>query len=73
VKLTTFQGVSREHNFPWGAEQQQAFEDVRNYLEEVAVMSKPSPKADILLYISATDTAVSVVLVEERMEADALK
>jgi hypothetical protein len=36
-------------------------------------MSKPSPKADILLYISATDTAVSVVLVEERMEADALK
>jgi hypothetical protein len=59
--------------FQWGAEQQQAFENLRNYLEEAAVMSKPSPKADLLLYITATDTAVSTVLVEERMEADTLK
>jgi ribonuclease HI len=36
-------------------------------------MSKPSPKAELLLYIAATDTAVSAVLVEERMEADTLK
>jgi hypothetical protein len=42
-------------------------------LEEAAVMSKPSPKADLLLYIAATDTAVSVVLVEERLEANTLK
>jgi hypothetical protein len=42
-------------------------------LEEVAVMSKPSPKANLLLYIAATDTAVSAVLVEERMEVDTLK
>jgi hypothetical protein len=42
-------------------------------LEEAAVMSKPSPKADLLLYIATTDTAVSAVLVEERMEADTLK
>jgi hypothetical protein len=59
--------------FQWGAEQQQAFEDMRNYLEEAAVVSKPSPKADLLLYITATDKAVSAVLVEERMEADTLK
>jgi hypothetical protein len=42
-------------------------------LEEAAVMSKPSPKADVLLYIAATDTTVNAVLVEERMEADTLK
>jgi hypothetical protein len=36
-------------------------------------MTKPSPKAELLLYIAATDTAVSAVLVEERMEADTLK
>jgi hypothetical protein len=42
-------------------------------LEEAAVMSKPSPKADLLLYIAATNTAASAVLVEERMEADTLK
>jgi hypothetical protein len=59
--------------FQWGAEQQQAFEDLRNYLEEAVVMTKPSPKVYLLLYITATDTAVSAVLVEERMEADALK
>jgi hypothetical protein len=59
--------------FQWGAEQQQALEDLRNYLEEAAVMSKPSPKVDLLLYITATDTAVSAVLVEERMEVDTLK
>jgi hypothetical protein len=59
--------------FQWGAEQQQAFEDLRNYLEEATVMSKQSPKADLLLYIVATDTAVNAVLVEGRMEADTLK
>jgi hypothetical protein len=42
-------------------------------MEEVVVMSKPSIKADLLLYIAATDTAVSAVLVEERMKADTLK
>jgi hypothetical protein len=42
-------------------------------LEEAVVMSKPSPKSDLLLYITTTDTTVSAVLVEERMEADTLK
>jgi hypothetical protein len=59
--------------FQWGAEQQQAFEDLKKYLEEAAVMTKPSPKAELLLYIAATDTAVSAIVVEERMEANALK
>jgi hypothetical protein len=36
-------------------------------------MTKPSPKAELLLYIAATDTAVSAVLVEERLEAEALE
>jgi hypothetical protein len=46
---------------------------IKKYLEEAAVMTKPSPKADLLLYIAATDMAVSAVLVEERMEADTSK
>jgi hypothetical protein len=36
-------------------------------------MTKPSLKAELLLYIAATDIAVSAVLVEERKEADAPK
>jgi hypothetical protein len=59
--------------FQWGAEQQQAFEDLKNFLEEAAVMTKPSLKVELLLYIAATDTAVNAVLVEERLEADTLK
>jgi trans-aconitate methyltransferase len=71
--LPFFKVLRANTAFQWGAEQQQAFQDLRNYLEEAAVMSKPSPKADLLLYIATTDTAVSAVLVEERMEADTLK
>jgi hypothetical protein len=71
--LPFFKVLRVKTTFQWGAEQQQAFEDLRNYLEEAVVMSKPSPKADLLLYITATDTVVSAVLVEERMEADTLK
>jgi hypothetical protein len=36
-------------------------------------MANPYLKANLLLYITATDTVVNAVLVEERMEADALK
>jgi hypothetical protein len=63
--LPFFKVLRANTAFQWGAEQQQAFQDLRNYLEEAAVMSKPSPKADLLLYIATTDTAVSAVLVEE--------
>jgi hypothetical protein len=71
--LPFFKVLRANSIFQWGVEQQQAFEDLRNYLEEAAVMSKPSSKADLLLYIAATDTAVNTVLVEERMESDTLR
>jgi hypothetical protein len=71
--LPFFKVLRTNSVFQWGAEQQQAFEDLKKYLEEAVVMTKPSPKAELLLYIAATDTAVSAVLVEERKEADALK
>jgi hypothetical protein len=42
--------------FQWGVEQQQAFEDLKKYLEKAAVITKPPLKAELLLYIAATDT-----------------
>jgi hypothetical protein len=71
--LPFFKVLRANSTFQWGPEQQQAFDDLKKYLEDATVMTKPSPKAELLLYIVATDTAVSVVLVEERKEADALK
>jgi hypothetical protein len=71
--LPFFKVLCANSVFQWGAEQQQAFEDLKKYLEEAAVMTKPSPKAELLLYIAATDTTINAVLVEERIEADTLK
>jgi hypothetical protein len=71
--LPFFKELRANTTFQWDAEQQQAFEDLRNYLEEVVVMAKPSPKADLLLYIAATEMAVNAIPVEERMEADTLR
>jgi hypothetical protein len=71
--LPFFKVLRANSTFQWGPEQQQAFDDLKKYLEDAAVMTKPSPKAELLLYIAATDSAVSAILVEERKEADALK
>jgi hypothetical protein len=71
--LPFFKVLCANSVFQWGAEQQQAFEDLKKYLEEAAVMTKPSPKAELLLYIAATDTTINAILVEERIEADTLK
>jgi hypothetical protein len=71
--LPFFKALRANSAFQWGTEQQQAFEDLKKYLEEAAVMTKPSPKAELMLYIAATDTAINAVLVEEWKEADALK
>jgi hypothetical protein len=71
--LPFFKVLRANSTFQWGPEQQQAFDDLKKYLEDSAVMTKPSPKAELLLYIAATDSAVSAVLMEERKEADALK
>jgi hypothetical protein len=63
--LPFFKVLRANSAFQWGPEQQQAFDDLKKYLEDAAVMTKPSPKAELLLYIAATDTAISAVLVEE--------
>jgi hypothetical protein len=33
----------------WGEEQAEAFEDLKQYIEKLAVMSSPSEKAELLL------------------------
>jgi thymidylate kinase len=54
--------------FQWGPEQQQAFEDLNKYLEEAAVMTKSSPKAELLLYIAATERSVQCLWKNERKQ-----
>lgn len=53
-------------NLTWGPSQHEAFERLKHYLENLTVLTSPTPKAHMLLYIVASESAVSAVLVEER-------
>ena len=49
-----------------GEEQAKTFEDLKQYIEKLAVMSSPTERAELLLYIASSGAAVSAALVEER-------
>jgi hypothetical protein len=65
--LLFFKALKGSGNMEWGEEQVKAFEDLKQYIKKLAVMSSPSEKAELLLYISTSGAAVSAALVEERM------
>ena len=65
--LPFFKVLKGSENFHWGPEQFKAFEDLKKYLENLAVMASPTPGAELLLYIATSSSAVSAALVEERM------
>ena len=56
----------------WGKEQAKAFEALKHYIENLAVMSRPLDKAALLLYNATSGTSVSAALVEERTVEGAL-
>jgi hypothetical protein len=57
----------------WGPEEQEAFEQFKTYLENLAVLTSPGDKAKLLLYIATSASAVSAALVEEKYEEWQLK
>ena len=52
-------------NFAWGPSQQHAFEEIKRYLSKLNTLATPTLGVELLLYVSATESAVSVVLVKE--------
>jgi hypothetical protein len=54
--------------FQWGPAQQQAFEELKQYLIQLTTLSPPSPGAPLFLYVLASQTTISVALVQEKME-----
>jgi hypothetical protein len=50
----------------WGAEQQQAFDDLKCYLEHLPTLSSPEHGHPFILYVSAMHLAVSGALVVEK-------
>jgi len=52
----------------WGPEQSKAFQQLKNYLATKLMVTVPDPEASLLLYVAASDHAVSGVLVQEKEE-----
>ncbi|XP_073270718.1 uncharacterized protein [Primulina huaijiensis] len=52
--------------FEWDKECVKAFDDLKNYLAELPILAKPAPGEQLYVYLSATETAVSSVLIRQR-------
>jgi len=64
--LLFFKTLRSSNKFEWGEEQKNAFRELKNYLENLTKMTSPNHEEALLLYTSASQTAVSVALVVER-------
>ena len=52
----------------WGPEQSKAFRQLKNYLATKLLVTVPDSEAPLLLYVVASDHAISGVLVQEKEE-----
>jgi hypothetical protein len=64
--LLFFKLLRKADNFVWDDEAQKAFDALKESLTTPPIMTPPIPKEMLLLYISATTSVVSTVLVTER-------
>jgi hypothetical protein len=50
----------------WGSEQQKAFNDLKQYLQHLPMLSSPKQGQPLILYVSTTHSLVSGALVVEK-------
>jgi hypothetical protein len=63
-----FQVLRSSKNFQWSETQKQAFQELKDYLYNMKKLCPPEPRSPLLLYVSASNSAVSAVLVQEKEE-----
>jgi hypothetical protein len=61
--LPFFEVLKSAEVFQWGPPQQQAFEELKDYLIKLTTLSSPLLGAPLLLYVSASQTTLSATLV----------
>jgi hypothetical protein len=71
--LPFFEILKSADVFQWGPAQQKAFEDLKQYLIDLTTLTPPAPGAPLLLYVAASHSAVSVALVQEKLEGQIKK
>jgi hypothetical protein len=71
--LPFFQVLRSAKNFQWSEPQKRAFHELKDYLSTMTKLCPPEPKSPLLLYVSASNSAVSAVLVQEKEEEGKLR
>jgi hypothetical protein len=71
--LPFFQILRSAKNFQWSELQKRAFQELKDYLSNMTKLCPPEPKPLLLLYVSASSSAVSAVLVQEKEEEGKFK
>jgi hypothetical protein len=71
--LPFFQVLRSAKKFQWSEPQKQAFRELKDYLSTMTKLCPPEPKSPLLLYVSASNSAVSAVLVQEKEEEGKLR
>jgi len=66
--LPFFKALRGGDKVEWGPEQSKAFQQLKNYKASKLLVIVLDPEARLLLYVAASDHAVSGVLVQEKEE-----
>jgi hypothetical protein len=53
-------------SFQWGPEQQKAFDELKEHIQKLSTLSNLQPDQPLILYVSASHTTVSRVLMQEK-------
>ncbi|GKA49579.1 reverse transcriptase domain-containing protein [Tanacetum coccineum] len=62
----TIKEVHKKSDFHWTPKAEQAFKQLKQHLSEQPLLVAPKPKEELIIYLSASYGAVSVVLITER-------
>ena len=57
--------IKSDDEFRWGAEQQQAFDEIKEYLSKPPVLVPPQQDRPFYVYLSVGDTSIASVLVQK--------
>jgi hypothetical protein len=56
--------IKTNEEFRWGAEQQQAFEEIKEYLSKPPVLVPPQQDRPFYIYLSVGDTSITSVVIQ---------
>nr|GEY01326.1 reverse transcriptase domain-containing protein [Tanacetum cinerariifolium] len=62
----TLKKCIKKSDFHWTTEAKQAFHQLKHHLSELPLLVAPKPQEELIIYLSATYGAISVVLMTER-------